>query len=257
MEQTERDIIKRFLANVNIESMPEREPEEKSNFPCNTCGGTGWVKVIQDGYTKMMRCPDCAAARKTAEIVKASGINLNDYKRFTLDRFIISDEVTRMMKETAVKFLNERTKGKGLGFFGRSGTGKTHICVAVLMAMNEEHRYWKYRHEIQKLKNAMYRDYEKYEQLVNLATTAKNLYIDDFLQGAITADGIDKQDAQIMFDIIDTRYVNHMETFFSSNATLSEINEANEPLASRIYEMTAPYIVEIKPTEAMNQRYFK
>lgn len=255
MDEKSREVLKRLLPAIDIQVLPEDEPKDEGRFPCRWCEGTGYMTVKEDGYEKKKKCPHCAAARKIAAIVHESGVNLEDYKRYTLDSFIVRDSISRKMKETALRYLRERPKDRGLGFFGRSGTGKTHLCIAVLMRMEEEHRYWKYRREIQKIKNAMYKEPAEYDRLIERATSAKNLYIDDFLQGGISGGVIDKQDLQIMFDIVDTRYVNRLPTFFSSNSTMAEINMASEPLASRIYSLITPYVVEIKPEVATNQRY--
>lgn len=257
MDNSAKEILKKLLPGISFTNMPEEEEKHESRFPCMRCGGSGWIPVVQNGFTKMMRCPECAAKRDIARIVNESGINIEDYQRFRIENFQIKDDVTRVMKETALRFLKDKPKDKGVGFFGRSGTGKTHLSIAILMQMGTRHRYWKYRREIQKIKNAMYRNAEEYERLMQQATDAENLYIDDFLQGAIDDGKIDKQDLQIMFELIDTRYVNRKRTFFSSNSTLEMINAASEPLASRIYEMCAPYLVEIDPKDASNVRYLR
>lgn len=257
MDDKSIEALKRFLPGIHVQELPEDEPKDEGRFPCRWCHGTGYMTVTEDGYEKKKKCPHCATERKIAAIVHESGVRLEDYKRYTLDSFIVRDGVSAKMKDAAMAYLRERPKEKGVGFFGRSGTGKTHLCIAILMAMREEHRYWKYRREIQRIKNVMYKAPEEYDRLMNIAMEAKNLYIDDFLQGAISSGVIDKQDLQIMFDIIDTRYVNGLPTFFSSNATLAEINAASEPLASRIYSMTAPFVVEIRPDVATNRRYMQ
>lgn len=224
------------------------EPEEVHNvsrFPCKRCGGTGWVDVIKNGYTMKMRCPDCKLEREKAEILKRSGINIEDYNRFTLENFKEDTAEAKSMKAKAVQYLKSDMK-KGIGFFGSSGTGKTHLCIAILQAMGKPHRYWKYRREIQDIKNAAYKNAEKYSQMMEIAETADNLYIDDLFQGAWSNGSLSQQDNQIMFDIIDTRYVNHKPTFFSSNNTLEEIGKANDALASRIYDMCSPFVVTVK-----------
>lgn len=253
MNEKDADMILRMLPDVRLDELPETEAVE-TRFPCDKCGGTGWVKVIHDGYTRMMRCPKCFAEREKAAILKESGVNREDYNRFTLAAFRPESPEASKMLETARRYLRERPPDKGAGFFGRSGAGKTHICIAILQAMGARHRYWTYRREIQRIKNAMYRDPQEYERLMAIAETAENLYIDDLFQGAMANGVLSNQDEQIMFDIINTRYINKRPTFFSANAFLHDITKASEPIGSRIYSMISPYIVEIS---GKNQRFDK
>lgn len=217
----------------------------KINFPCEKCGGSGWVRKIKDGRITVERCKECEKTRYLANVMKSSGVQLEQYQKFTLEKFKANTKETALMKSTAEKFLREKPAGKGTAFMGRSGCGKSHISIALLLAMEEYHTYWDYRARIQEIKNAAYRDGSRYDDLIWKAKTAPNLYIDDLFQAAMTKGQIDHQDEQIMFDIINARYRNMRRTFFSSNYTLEDIKNGSTPLARRIYEMTAPYIVNI------------
>lgn len=245
MTEEVRLILKRVFPGINVENMPHSEPVGMGRFPCERCGGTGWITVYHNMQPMKMRCPMCRAERDKAELLAKSGVNLEDYNRFTIESFRADTPEAEMMKSAAVQYLRGHNWKKGLGFFGASGTGKTHICIAVLQAMGTPHRYWEYRHEIQPIKAFMYHDNEKYEALINEAAKAENLYIDDLFQGAWLHGELSQMDNQIMFEIINRRYLNKMPTFFSSNSTMSQMRAANEALASRIYDMTAPYTIEV------------
>lgn len=68
------------------------------------------------------------------------------------------------------------------------------------------------------------------------------LYMDDLLKFARDTHGnILSQELQIIYDIINTRYINKAITVFSSEYTVSEICEIDSALGSRIYEMVNPY----------------
>ena len=178
-------------------------------------------------------------------MIARSGITPENYEKFTLESFRVTGPDTQAMKTAALKYLRDRPPNKGAAFLGKSGTGKTHISVALLQALDAPHTYWGYGQKIQTLKATRYKDYEKFSAEVRDAVKARNLYIDDLFQGDFTGGELDKQAGQIMFGIINTRYINRLPTFFSSNLTLGDLMKANEAIGSRIYEMTAPYCVNI------------
>lgn len=243
MEIEEREFLRSVFPWLDVDNLPVDEAPAPSRFPCERCGGTGLIDVVENGHICKAYCPECRVARKTAAIVAASGIHPEDYQRFTLESFQVDTPEAREAKQAAEKFIRERPAGKGVLAMGKSGTGKTHICVAILQALNEYHHYWKYRREIQRIKNVMYQNNDEYQRLITEAICAKNLYIDDLFQSACTGGTVDKQDLQIMFEIIDARYVNRASTFFSANLSERELIKSSEPLASRIFEMTSPYIL--------------
>lgn len=245
-------ILRMLTRGINLEERAAEESASPKRFPCKRCGGEGWIfPTGKDGVTRAMRCPDCLAARENAQMLADSGVSLADYKKFTLENFRETTETARAMKGAAREFL--KTGAGGIGFFGPSGIGKTHVCIAILRALNIRYKYWKYRQETQRIKNAMYRDSAEYERLMNVARKAPCLYIDDLFQGATDGGKLDRQDAQIMFDILDTRSMNRLRTLISSNCLLGEINSMNDAIASRIYALINPYAIEMRLGE--NARY--
>ena len=52
---------------------------------------------------------------------------------------------------------------------------------------------------------------------------------------------VDREELRIIFDIINSRYLNHLTTIFSSEYSVNDITIIDEALGSRIYEMINPY----------------
>ena len=226
----------------------ESEVPKETKFPCKRCGGTGFIYFRQNGVDYACRCPECLAVRNQAMFLKESGITLEDYKQYTLGKFDTHTPMSYRMKRMALAYLEDENR-KGIGYFGQPGTGKTHICIAICQAMHKEHMYWQYRHEIQKIKLVMYKDAKKYGKLMYKACTAPYLYIDDLFKGAIANGQLQAQDQQIMFEIINQRYIKKLPTMFSSEFFSEQIITADEAIGSRIKAMVAPYWLNITDTE--------
>lgn len=229
---------------------------------CDRCRNTGWIPVEgADGITRMARCPDCYNRRMVVRYLKASGISSSDYERYSMKTFHPwrSDDAMKM-KDLAEQFLKNHKKGQGFGVFGHSGAGKTHICIAVCQELtkkyNEPHYYFSYRAEIPELVKASRSYSTDYYEAMEKWKTRPNVYIDDLFKLAGRIEGgrlasIDTDEHRIMFDIINSRYLNHLTTLFSSEYSVNDISKIDEALGSRIYEMVMPYGLGVK---GRNQR---
>lgn len=150
--------ISRFSPNEELDEKPTR-------FPCKRCGGTGWIFYRMEGVDKACRCPECREVRDMHFYLRSSGIKPENYEAFTMERFKTDNIMAYEMKKLAQGFLKD-PNAKGLGFFGRPGTGKTHICIATCQAMKREHHYWQYRREIQRIKAVMYKNLDRYDEMI-------------------------------------------------------------------------------------------
>ena len=100
----------------------------------------------------------------------------------------------------------------------------------------------------------MFKDFDEYERLLFVPTTKPYLYIDDLFKGAVSGDEIAQQDKQVMFDIINMRYVKKLPTILSSEYSLKSITNADEAIGSRIYEMCYPHLLKV---QGANRRLIK
>ncbi|MDR1246114.1 MAG: ATP-binding protein [Clostridiales Family XIII bacterium] len=217
------------------------------NFECEKCKGTGliWGTSESNGliYENVRDC-DCMLPAKIDRMLKKSGVDYEKYAEMSLGNFLVDTDEATKMRNIATAFLETRNS-VGLGFFGKSGTGKTHICIAVCQEITRQtvmpHRYFSYRGEIQKLKSVMY-DKEAYERKIAELSRVKVLYVDDLYKLAKNGDKFPMQDLQIMYSIINNRYINKRATLFSSEYSLKEITDIDEATGSRIYDMCYPNI---------------
>ena len=244
------------IEELKRQTPAQQEPEiikmPSDGIMCSRCHNTGWVMVKKGDYTAMAHCPDCFERREMVRRLKHSGVSAKDYARYTLDSFDASrSDNARKMKEMAISYLKHHVPGgPGFGILGKSGMGKTHICIAVCheltVKLHEPHYYFSYRSEIPNLVKAAGSYAGDYDAAMGKWKTCKNLFIDDLFKLAGKVQNghlvvVDRQELRIVFDIINARYLNHLTTIFSSEYSVNDITVVDEALGSRIYEMIAPY----------------
>lgn len=265
METAQRSIAE-IIKDMQMHARPykpELVKESKDGITCTHCDGSGWIPVVKkDGTIAIAHCPECWERRQLVRRLKQSGISPRDYERYTLKSF---DErrnpIAAQMKGLAMRYLKEhKPGGPGFGLFGKSGLGKTHICIAVCQELtrqfHEPHYYFSYRAEIPKLVKASRSYSTDYDAAMHKWKTCQNLYIDDLFKfSGRLKDGhlidVDREELKVIFDLINARYLNHATTLFSSEYTVSDMTMVDEALGSRIYEMIAPYGMSVK---GKNQR---
>lgn len=150
----------------------------------------------------------------------------------------------RGSRRNSISFLSKNTKGKKTGI----GTGKTHLSIAIanniMKAQGVSAVYMSYRDTITKLKQNMI-DEEYYQKELNRYKKADLLLIDDLFKGKVN-----ETDINIMFEIINHRYLNHLPIICSSELGVNELVDFDEAVGSRIVEMSKDYLIEIGLTPA-------
>ena len=215
-----------------------------SHSNCPICGGSGWIyHTDENGYEIAERC-DCYKREFNEAVNRRCGLTPDELGRLTLAKFTDSDPESKKMLTMAEAFLEDQT-ATGIGYFGKSGTGKTHICVGICQELAKRRtlawKYFSYRAEIQSLQ-ALAFDARAYRAEMQNFAMVPILYIDDLLKFSINKDGkFITSELRILYDLINTRYLNKKITVFSSEYTLSYINKVDEALGGRIYEMVKPY----------------
>ena len=211
---------------------------EDENFDCPLCHNEWYVLKEIDGVRYACPC-ECKTERLFIKSLKAGGILVSELKSKTLESFKTETPWQKEMLTVAKNFLGDPKNG--VGFFGKSGTGKTHICFAIMAELMKQGRkcvYFPYRNYIKDLVSKMFNDNEGYQEAIKRYATCDVLYIDDLFKMIIDRDGnANKQEAQVMYDIINQRYANHRLTIFSSEYSTREMIKFEEALASRIYSM--------------------
>lgn len=134
---------------------------------------------------------------------------------------------------------------------GQVGSGKSHLCVALaLNFLKQKIRvvYMPYRDVITKIKQNMI-DQEYYSKTILKYQLCEVLLIDDLFKGKIN-----ESDVNIVFEIINYRYLNYLPIIVSSEFSIDRLLAFDEGVASRIYEMAKDYVVEIEKDIRNNYR---
>lgn len=207
-----------------------------------------------DGTSACREC-DCVKEEKLKNQWKTAGINLeNRYQTFK--NFRVWNDASRMAKDVAIAYFNDFDKVRSerhnsILLCGQVGSGKTHLAIALAMNfINRKVRvvYMPYRDVVTSLKQCILDD-EVYKRSLSKFQTCEVLLIDDLYKGKIS-----KSDVNIMFEIVNYRYLNHLPIIVSSEFNIEMILSFDEAIGSRIYEMCKGYIVEVPKDKENNFR---
>ncbi len=137
-------------------------------------------------------------------------------------------------------------------FSGQVGSGKTHLGTAIsssLMNKGIAVVYMAYRDAVTKIKQHVTNE-EQYSREINMYSKARVLYIDDLLKGRLT-----ETDVNIMYEIINYRYMNNLPVIISTEKFIEELLEFDEAVGSRMIEMCRGNIINLRGKE-LNYRLY-
>lgn len=213
------------------------------------CKDTTWI--INENSFK--RC-DCYEIRDSEIFLENSGISDDTY---TFSNFIECSNITKDMKCVSFDYYKNFEKLKdqkqnSLAFLGQSGAGKTHLSIALAINFIKNKYipviYISYRNAVIELKQNIL-DEDFYKKKILKYQSAKLLVIDDLFKGKTT-----ESDKNIIFEIINYRYIKHLPMIISSEYTFNELLNFDEAIGSRIYEMCKDFYIEVPKDHINNYR---
>jgi len=169
----------------------------------------------------------------------------------TFKSFNVYSKEIKKAKDTATNYyINYKaiksSRNNSIAFLGQVGSGKTHLSIALAINfINKEIPviYMPYRDAIMDIKQNILEPIY-YRKTIERYQKAEILLIDDLYKGKIT-----ESDINILFEIINYRYLNNKAIIISSERSIDEILRIDEGIGSRIYEMCKGYLVEIRGKE--------
>lgn len=241
-----------LIAHCNrivVEEFNNREGR-LTGIDCPKCKNRGaFYRLDDNGANWHVEECECMKARREVWQIERSGLG-ESLNKCTLESFETKTDLQKLMKRTAEKYLVD--SGKGWLFVGgQVGSGKTHICTAVvgeLLHKGVPARYVRWKEIARKLKQVRF-DEQKYDEQMSILENIQVLYIDDLFKGIPT-----EADVGIVYDILNYRYAENKPTIISSEKTVAELMEIDEAVASRIIEMSGEYCLNISKDGNKNMR---
>ena len=205
--------------------------EDGDGYECDECKNKRYIASVRNGEMVLRQCR-CVKARTSLYNARNSGLGeLLD--KCTFSSYAATQTWQERIREKA---LNYSTNPFGWFYIGGSvGSGKTHICTAMvgeMLKVGKSAKYFVWRDEIVRIK-ASVNDEAAYAKLVNAAKNTDVLYIDDFFKAGAAPTAAD---VNVAFEIINYRYNINSITIFSSEKSIDEIMEIDMATGSRIYE---------------------
>ncbi len=253
------ELIEKINANTelscdnNSETVSEIYNRSKGNLEglnCPLCNNRGDFIEIRDGYEYLVKCK-CMAQRELIKRMEKSGLG-KMLKKYSLAKYTAEEPWQKKILDKAKGFMKNPSGCFFIG--GQPGSGKTHICTAIvnsLMREGKEARYMLWREESISLKNNI-TESEEYFGAIEIYKKVPVLYIDDFLRNPMERPS--NADMNLAFEIINARYNADLVTLISSEITIEEIYDMDIALAGRIMEMSGKNLISIAPDTSKNYR---
>lgn len=219
-----------------------------TEYNCDKCKNRGFISVRKEGYVFSVEC-ECMKIRRTLALMRQSGI-IESLNKYNFENFKINEEWQQKMFDLANDFIYDKESW----FFiaGQSGCGKTHICTSIVGELLQKGiavKYITWNDEVTKIKQSI-TEGKEYNGLMEELKRVEVLYIDDLFKAPPT-----KADWEIIFKILNYRYLNNLRTIISSEKNIEFICETDEAVAGRIFEKAGKYYLFIKQDKNKNMRF--
>ncbi len=226
------------------------------SYKCDMCKDLGWIYELNEYPHK------CGCYNKYLEVEKNKKIKelfSEAYSCYSIDSFIADTQYQKAMKKIVKKYIE--TKGiNSILLLGQSGSGKTHLAVAIAKVFIERGAWIElmpYAEEITKIKQDVL-DKGKYDATMYKYKNCDYLIIDDFLKGTVKNRMSNEKDFKYVYEIIDCRYKYRKPVIITSEFFIDEIQDLDEAIAGRLKEMSTQndnnFVVQIQREKERNYR---
>ena len=254
-QQIKMNLVDLSQRNHETSQKLSEKEQRKSLYKCDKCQDSGWILIRQEHSQPLAVACECRKIEKLKNEWKSCGINTEMCKH-KFSNFEVWNAAAERAKDTAIAYYQDFAKVRSerrnsILFCGQVGSGKTHLSVALAINFLKKKTrvvYMPYRDVITKIKQNML-DAEYYCKLISNYQTCEVLLIDDLFKGKIN-----ESDINIMFEVINYRYLNFLPVIVSSEFSIDRLLAFDEGVGSRIYEMSKDYVVGIEKDLSNNYR---
>jgi len=227
--------------------------QNKTAYKCDLCQDT---EFIYNSETNTAYECKCRQVNKFNRLNKKSGISkLLVSKSFNSFQTEGKSKEIYTAKRMSENYAKNFTGVESLALLGESGCGKTHLCIAIANELLKQYigvLYMQYREVMTNLKQqyvAKDNNGESiYQKEIQKFKAAPVVYIDDLFKGKIN-----ETDINIMFELINHRYINNLPIIISSEMSCEKLLQVDKAIGGRILEMCKGNIVELEGI-ALNHR---
>lgn len=221
---------------------PEPQPVV---YDCEKCQDKTYI--IVDNRTSYP-C-ECEEAQEIKRKWKTSGMK-EVFEEKSLDNFRLEGR-PRILREAKTLAMNytfgfsrtEKRSNHSIAFLGTVGSGKTHLAMGIAGALLDKNvgvHYFSYREAITDLKQNIMNSIQ-YKKAIGKYMNVTVLLFDDLFKGKIT-----ESDINIVFEIINHRYLHRKPIIVSSEYNMEQLLDLDEAIGSRILEMCKGRIIEFE-----------
>lgn len=218
-------------------------------YNCDYCHNRGHMAVIVDGEMCTCECPKCSSIRKCIRFFSQSGLAGCKFENFKTEC-----EWQKSLLKT-VKDYSAHINEKWFFIGGQSGSGKTHLCTAIIQELIFNHQkealLFEWAEKSKKLKQLI--NDQKYDMEINKYKTVTILYIDDLFKTK-RGETATAADINLAFEIIDYRYRNNLITIISSEFSIDDIISIDEATGGRIKHKAQECVLYINKDKNKNYR---
>lgn len=238
---------------MTIEELTSKQAEwlNEENGSLNEIDGIDCVACKNKGYV-VYACgsalcrKECQCMNKRKAVFRASKSQCGHLlKIFNFDNYKAEEEWQKRVKDLAQEFSEKDNGAFVIG--GCVGSGKTHICTAIVneLLKRKEVRYYVWKDLATKLNQLVSDEPCEYEKLLEEVSAVDVLYLDDFFKIAPTEAEKDKA-----FKIINARYNAALAnvgalTIVSSEKSLEKIIRVDEAIGSRLKQMAGKFALTV------------
>lgn len=193
------------------------------------------------------------AAEAAQIMLHASGLE-HAVKSMTFDAFKTPANWQRHIKDAARKYAAD-PDGKWFFVGGQSGSGKTHLCTAIVGGLLNRGRYCRYfswRDEVPRLRG--YQNTPDYDRIMREFKSCDVLYVDDLYKGKGTISEPSDADVRLVFELLNYRANNQNPTIISSEYNIEQIISIDEAIGGRIRQHAGEFVLTVDKDRSKNHR---